>query len=401
MTRIYISSTFSDLKDCREVVYDTLRKLRHDVIAMEDYVAKDQRPLDKCLDDVAACDIYVGIFAWRYGFIPQNENPDKKSITELEYRQATKLGKERLLFLLHKDALWPRSQMDEGEESKQIEALRAELSSGDESLLVSFFHNHEELARMVSVAVSLAESTARRKNYMLPEMLKDASRLTLGSTLLPEIVTQIGLAISDSEMAEVVEVDLGAGKSWWSTRLYLLAALGDDFTKIKQLVFVREGRFIGIASPAATRRALAAVHPDIDMAYQNAARVDPNIVFQDRQERVVSVVQSFGLTAQQSLGDPTNWEEAPKWEEKVKIWMTQDLLEKWLGKELLTDSVTVPFKSTDHPTDPLLLYQIVNCRSPFVALVQDQKLVGVIDRVELSVRIASSVLARELKGPPL
>ncbi len=70
MTKIYISSTFSDLKECREAVYKALRALRHDVIAMEDYVASDQRPLDKCLADVVASDIYVGIFAYRYGFKP-------------------------------------------------------------------------------------------------------------------------------------------------------------------------------------------------------------------------------------------------------------------------------------------------------------------------------------------
>jgi hypothetical protein len=68
VAKIYISSTFEDLKDCRQAVYDTLRKMRHDVIAMEDYVATDKRPLKKCLADVAACEVYVGIFARRYGY---------------------------------------------------------------------------------------------------------------------------------------------------------------------------------------------------------------------------------------------------------------------------------------------------------------------------------------------
>ena len=39
MARIYISSTYADLKDHREAVYQALRALRHDVIAMEDLVA--------------------------------------------------------------------------------------------------------------------------------------------------------------------------------------------------------------------------------------------------------------------------------------------------------------------------------------------------------------------------
>ena len=67
MARIYLSSTFEDLKDCRAAAYRTLRKLGHDVISMEDYVASGQRPLAQCLADVAGCDACVGLVAWRLG----------------------------------------------------------------------------------------------------------------------------------------------------------------------------------------------------------------------------------------------------------------------------------------------------------------------------------------------
>ncbi len=53
MARIYFSSTYSDLIPYRKAVYNTLRTLRHDVIAMEHYGATDQRPVDKCLADLA------------------------------------------------------------------------------------------------------------------------------------------------------------------------------------------------------------------------------------------------------------------------------------------------------------------------------------------------------------
>src|SRR5437588_11852855 len=106
MAQIYLSSTHSDLKQYRDVVYRTLRQMRHDVIAMEDYVATDQRPLDKCLTDVATCDLYIGLFAWRYGYVPSEGNPEHKSITELEYRTAIKTGKCCLIFILAEDALW-------------------------------------------------------------------------------------------------------------------------------------------------------------------------------------------------------------------------------------------------------------------------------------------------------
>lgn len=104
MAKIYISSTYSDLIAHRQQVYNVLRKMRYDVIAMEDYVATDERPLDKCLADVASCDIYVGILAWRYGYVPPGQ---ERSITELEYQQAGESGLERLIFLLDEDAPWP------------------------------------------------------------------------------------------------------------------------------------------------------------------------------------------------------------------------------------------------------------------------------------------------------
>ena len=73
MATIYLSSTYSDLIEHRNLVYRALRRMHHHVIGMEDYVATDQRPLDKCLADVGASDLYIGIFAWRYGFVPEEE----------------------------------------------------------------------------------------------------------------------------------------------------------------------------------------------------------------------------------------------------------------------------------------------------------------------------------------
>jgi hypothetical protein len=58
LAKFYISSTFVDLQDCREAVYRTLRRMGHDAIAMEDYVAADNRPKDKCVLDVQSADVY-------------------------------------------------------------------------------------------------------------------------------------------------------------------------------------------------------------------------------------------------------------------------------------------------------------------------------------------------------
>ena len=161
MKTVYVSSTFSDLEEHRKSVQQQLRTMELVAVAMEDYSAGDKRPLDKCLDDVRRCDYYVGIFAWRYGFIPDGHT---QAITELEYREAEKLGKPRFIFLADDNAPWPRSCMDEvtgeGDGGSKIGGLREELRR---QRLVSFFTGPEDLAKNVATAIHNWEHEERQK----------------------------------------------------------------------------------------------------------------------------------------------------------------------------------------------------------------------------------------------
>ena len=93
---------------------------------------RDERPVDCCLDDVASVDLYVGLFAFRYGHVPMTSNPDDRSITELEYRHAVERGITYLAFLTQEDAKWSVRFVDghTGDNAKgaRITALRAELT---------------------------------------------------------------------------------------------------------------------------------------------------------------------------------------------------------------------------------------------------------------------------------
>jgi hypothetical protein len=170
VARIYVSAAYGDLKEHREKVYRALRQLGHDAVAMEDYVAADQRPLAKCLEDVAACDLYIGIFAHRYGYVPEHDNPERRSITELEYRHAQALGIPRLVFLLDPAVPWAPAWMDaftgDSDQGRRIRALREELGR---ERLVSFFSTPDELAQKVSIAVTmqLDRLVASRHTYQL------------------------------------------------------------------------------------------------------------------------------------------------------------------------------------------------------------------------------------------
>ncbi len=72
---VYVSSTFIDLEGHRAALKTALEKARYDVECMEKYTAFDEQPLDRCLADVAATDVYVLLIAHRYGTRPAEDNP--------------------------------------------------------------------------------------------------------------------------------------------------------------------------------------------------------------------------------------------------------------------------------------------------------------------------------------
>ena len=107
--RVYVSSTSVDLKKHRVAVIAALRKMGVTPVCMEDYTAQDTLPVDKCIADVAKSEAYVGMFAWRYGFVPHSYD---KSIIELEYRKALEVGIPTLIFLLDENTDWPQEFCD-------------------------------------------------------------------------------------------------------------------------------------------------------------------------------------------------------------------------------------------------------------------------------------------------
>ncbi len=62
--RVYLSSTLNDLEPEREAVR---KALSGDCVVVESYTA-DERSVRKCCqEDVAGCDLYIGIIGRRYG----------------------------------------------------------------------------------------------------------------------------------------------------------------------------------------------------------------------------------------------------------------------------------------------------------------------------------------------
>ena len=97
LATVYVSSTIADLIEERRAVLNWLRLARHQ--AVDSYLPNSDTVRDSCLDDVAACDLYVLILGHRYGFQPQDRNPEGLSITHLEFRRAGECGIPRVALL--------------------------------------------------------------------------------------------------------------------------------------------------------------------------------------------------------------------------------------------------------------------------------------------------------------
>ena len=148
MAKIYVSSTYLDLQEFREKVLYHLQRLQQAVTAMEYYLADDRRPADKCIADVRACDIYVGVFAWRYGTIPDENNANKLSITEMEYQAAREKGIPCLIFLHDGKSLWSPDLVDD--DKTRIKAFRKKVESEQSA---QWFKTADELASLVGASL--------------------------------------------------------------------------------------------------------------------------------------------------------------------------------------------------------------------------------------------------------
>lgn len=158
---VFVSSTYEDLKDYRATTIKAIRRFGWLTEAMENFVSQDARPKDECLELVRQCDVYVGIFAHRYGHIPEG---DELSITEQEYLCAREHGLECLIFIVEDDYPWRKKWIDRNSSERSLLALKTRLTSDH---ICTSFTTPENLA--VVVSASLAKYT---RDYLTRELLE-------------------------------------------------------------------------------------------------------------------------------------------------------------------------------------------------------------------------------------
>jgi hypothetical protein len=193
----FISSTKIDLVRHREAVRDALLKNDYFPVEMEDFGARDVDPVTGCLRLVGESQVFIGIYAWRYGYVPPGA---ERSITAEELEQARRLGKHCLCFVVDEHYAWPADPAVPEESPASREALKAFKSSLPR--MAASFTTPEQLALAVVTAVhrweqeQAVESVPERRRLL--NLMDQVERFWIRS-VLERTIPESGLLARDRE----------------------------------------------------------------------------------------------------------------------------------------------------------------------------------------------------------
>lgn len=131
------------MKEERNGVAEVIATLQQKVSRCEYFPARSESPNQVCLNEAENCDVFIGIYKNRYGFIPDENNAEKLSICELEYKQSLLKGKPILLF--YSD--------DSSQREPQLDKFLTKAKNFSKGHYVRKFRNVDELKYLVLQAL--------------------------------------------------------------------------------------------------------------------------------------------------------------------------------------------------------------------------------------------------------
>jgi tetratricopeptide (TPR) repeat protein len=158
---IMLSSTFTDLKRHREQVIKAIREFGYKAEVMEDSGARaDADVIDSSLKMVQDSVAYALIIGRKYGQTPicPERNPDRLSVTELEFNEAMRLKRPILLFIMDKKHPIIEEDIElDSDKRQKLEAFRERakhMRDGEEVQRVyQTFENLEQFSTAAAIAI--------------------------------------------------------------------------------------------------------------------------------------------------------------------------------------------------------------------------------------------------------
>jgi tetratricopeptide (TPR) repeat protein len=146
-----ISSTARDLPEHRKEVMDACQRQGMFPLMMEHLPASDAEAVSASLNLVDEADIYVGVFAHRYGYVPKENNPRQISVTEMEYDRAVKNKIPRLIFVVDKSHALKIDDVEQGDGAVKLKAFKERVQTEN---IVNFFNSPADLRAHVINSLS-------------------------------------------------------------------------------------------------------------------------------------------------------------------------------------------------------------------------------------------------------
>lgn len=119
--KIFLSSTFIDLKDYRKAAVHACHRVGLIPVYMEDFPPDPRDASAFCKAKVEESDLFLGIYAHRYGYVPDGY---EVSITEMEYDWAMERKLPVHPFVIDPDYPWPASKVDKGKDSERLDLFK-------------------------------------------------------------------------------------------------------------------------------------------------------------------------------------------------------------------------------------------------------------------------------------
>jgi len=146
---VMISSTARDLPEHREQVRLACERAGFEPREMMEHLtALNTDAVDISLRMVDEADVYIGVFASRYGYVPDGYDI---SITEMEYNRAVERDKPRLVFFMHEDHPVTVKDVETGAGATKLEALKARIGK---QRVAAYFKSPQDLRGHVVEALT-------------------------------------------------------------------------------------------------------------------------------------------------------------------------------------------------------------------------------------------------------
>lgn len=217
--QIFVSSTYTDLKDERAKVIQTLMEMDCIPAGMELFPAADEEQwlfIKRVIDD---CDYYLLIIGGRYGSLA----PEGISYTEKEYDYAVAKGMKVIALIHGAPSSLPVSKSETvPAQSEKLAAFRDKVSKGR---LVKFWQEPSELPGLVSLSLSKTMKTYPAVGWVRANAVARVDVLSENNLLrkkIAELETQIKNLKSEirpvvEDLADVDEKFLVKGRSLYAS----------------------------------------------------------------------------------------------------------------------------------------------------------------------------------------